>query len=118
MVNQWNTETHNTLESFPDPELATTGCAQKNHLIQTTERHVLLATDLHSGNVLKSQRKPWLVIDIKPYIGDPAYDLTQHLLNCKGRLQSKPLDTLNRLADLAEVNALRLRVLGIRGSIM
>jgi len=38
---------------------------------------VLLATDLHAGNVLRSERKPWLVIDPKLFIGDPAYDATQ-----------------------------------------
>jgi streptomycin 6-kinase len=30
--------------------------------------------DLHAGNVLATQREPWLVIDPKPFIGDPAFD--------------------------------------------
>ena len=30
----------------------------------------------HSG-------RPWLVIDPKPFVGDPAYDATQHLFNCE-----------------------------------
>ena len=38
---------------------------------------VLLATDLHAENVLAAQREPWLVIDPKPYVGDPAYDVLQ-----------------------------------------
>ena len=42
----------------------------------------VLATRLHVGNVLRSFREPWLVIDPKPFLGDPAYDATQHLLNC------------------------------------
>ena len=42
---------------------------------------LLLHTDLHAGNVLAAEREPWLVIDPKPYVGDPAYDVTQHIFN-------------------------------------
>jgi streptomycin 6-kinase len=42
---------------------------------------VLLHTDLHAGNVLAAEREPWLAIDPKPYVGDPAYDVTQHVFN-------------------------------------
>jgi streptomycin 6-kinase len=42
---------------------------------------VLLHTDLHAGNVLAAQREPWLAIDPKPYVGDPTYDVTQHIFN-------------------------------------
>ena len=61
---------------------------------------VLLATDLHAGNVLRAQREVWLVIDPKPFLGDPAYDATQHLLNCSARLCSEPDRTIRGLADL------------------
>ena len=42
---------------------------------------MLLHTDLHAGNVLAAEREPWLAIDPKPYVGDPAYDVTQHIFN-------------------------------------
>jgi streptomycin 6-kinase len=42
---------------------------------------VLLHTDLHAGNVLAAEREPWLAIDPKPYVGDPACDVTQHIFN-------------------------------------
>jgi streptomycin 6-kinase len=42
---------------------------------------VLLHTDLHAGNVLAADRERWLAIDPKPYVGDPAYDVTQHIFN-------------------------------------
>lgn len=109
MVKQWNTETYANLDQFPNPELAIEGCQLKEKLIDSTEVEVLLATDLHAGNVLKAQRKPWLVIDIKPYFGDPTYDLTQHILNCKERLISNPGKTIQRVAKLARVNPLRLK---------
>ena len=71
---------------------------------------MLLATDLHAGNVLRAQRQPWLVIDPKPFVGDRAYDATQHLLNCKGRLSSAPGATIRRFADLLEVDHERVRL--------
>ena len=70
---------------------------------------VLLATDLHPGNVLKAEREPWLVIDPKPFVGDKAYDATQHLLNRRERLRSQPHDTINSFADLLEVDRERVQ---------
>jgi len=109
MVEQWNKETYEDLDKFPDPILAKEACLLKEELVASTRRQVLLATDLHAGNVLQAQRKDWLVIDIKPYIGDPAYDLTQHLLNCKERLHSDPGQTIHRLAKLSEISVDRLK---------
>lgn len=71
---------------------------------------VLLGTDVHAGNLLCAQREPWLVIDPKPFAGDPAYDGTQHLLNCLDRLSSNPLQTINAFARRPCVDAERLRL--------
>jgi streptomycin 6-kinase len=70
----------------------------------------LLATDLHAGNVLRAQREPWLVIDPKPFIGDRAYDATQHLFNCMERMLASPAATIRRFADLLEVDHERVRL--------
>ena len=75
-----------------------------------TAPEVLLATDLHAGNVLRSKRAPWLVIDPKPFIGDPAYDVTQHLFNCSERLRSDPLGLIHRMGDLLDVDHGRIRL--------
>lgn len=72
-------------------------------------RDVLLCTDLHAGNVLSSDREPWLMIDPKPYVGDPAYDLVQHLLNCRRRLHADPRGLVKRVADLSGVDRERLQ---------
>ena len=59
----------------------------------SADREVLLCTDLHAGNVLAARREPWLVIDPKPFVGDPCYDVLQHLLNCArtpGRRPGRP----------------------------
>ncbi|MEX2395174.1 MAG: aminoglycoside phosphotransferase family protein [Actinomycetota bacterium] len=75
----------------------------------TTEREVLLCTDLHAANVLAAEREPWLVVDPKPYVGDPAYDALQHMLNCDGRLRADPNGLSDRMAGLLEVDAHRVR---------
>jgi hypothetical protein len=55
-------------------------------------------------------REPWLVIDPKPFVGDPAYDATQHLRNCDLRLRSDPDGTIRRFADLLGVDHDRVRL--------
>jgi streptomycin 6-kinase len=69
----------------------------------------LLATDLHAGNIIQAQREPWLVIDPRPYVGDPAYDATQHLLN-RAIARSNPLDTIRKFAELAGLDLERVRL--------
>ncbi len=53
-------------------------------------------TDLHVVYALSGQRCPWLLIDPKPYVGDPHYDVLQHLLNCNGlpRARADPIGLL------------------------
>jgi streptomycin 6-kinase len=70
----------------------------------------LLCTDLHAGNVLAADREPWLVIDPKPFIGDPAYDAVQHMLNCDERLATNPAGLSRRMAELLGVDPERVRL--------
>jgi DNA-binding transcriptional ArsR family regulator len=74
-----------------DPGLARAGADMLRGLARTAGRSVLLCTDLHAENVLSSEREPWLGIDPKPFIGDPAFDPVQHILNCDRRLASDPI---------------------------
>lgn len=64
-----------------DQGLARAGIELFRALPSTAERSVLLATDLHPDNVLAAEREPWLVIDPKPYVGDPTYDPLQHMVH-------------------------------------
>lgn len=41
----------------------------------------LLHTDLHYTNVLAAYRSPWLAIDPKPMVGDPAFEVAPALWN-------------------------------------
>lgn len=68
----------------------------------------LLVTDLHAANVLAAQREPWLVIDPKPFVGDPAYDVTQHLMNCEERLLADPVGLCARMAALCDLDTERV----------
>jgi streptomycin 6-kinase len=58
---------------------------------------------------LAGERRSWLLIDPKPYVGDPHYDVLQHLLNCADTLQSDPHGLLHRVAELACLDADRVR---------
>ena len=92
-----------------DPGLAREGIALFRKLPGTAGSRVLLCTDLHGDNILAALRRPWLVIDPKPYIGDPAYDVLQHMLNCEERLAADPGALALRMADLAGLDGDRVR---------
>ena len=49
------------------------------------------------------------MIDPKPFVGDAAYDATQHLLNCTERLHANPTGLAARMAGLLGVDPVRLR---------
>jgi streptomycin 6-kinase len=91
-----------------EPGLAREGIGLFRGLPGSAPRQVLLCTDLHAGNVLAAEREPWLAIDPKPYVGDPAYDLLQHLLNNDERLLAEPRDFPRRMADRVGVDPGRL----------
>jgi streptomycin 6-kinase len=109
MTESWIAETRADAGRWPDTGLVGEGLRLLHELPRTAPIDVLLATDLHAGNVLRSKREPWLVIDPKPFVGDPAYDATQHLFNCDDRLRSDPYGTIHRIADLLHLDRERVR---------
>lgn len=106
----WSGETLAHAADWPDAGLVREGLRLFEELPRTSSIGTLLATDLHAGNVLRAKRQPWLAIDPKPFVGDPAYDATQHLFNCDARLRSDPEGTIRRFADLLEVEHARVRL--------
>ena len=110
MLNAWRQETLSEARYWPDAVLVREGLQTLEALGKPSPADVLLATDLHAGNVLRSERESWLVIDPKPFIGERSYDLVQHLQNCEVRLHTDPIGMVKRLADFAEVDAERLRL--------
>jgi streptomycin 6-kinase len=90
-----------------DPGIARAGIELFRSLPASADRQVVLATDLHAQNILAARREPWLAIDPKPHVGDPAYDPLQHMINCD-RVLTDPVGLARRLADLLELDAQRL----------
>jgi streptomycin 6-kinase len=93
-----------------DPAIARAGIELFRRLPGTVQRPVLLCTDLHPDNVLAAAREPWLAIDPKPYVGDPAYDTLQHMLNFPGRLAADPAGLAGHMAGLLDLDADRVRL--------
>ncbi len=69
---------------------------------------LLLHTDLHAGNVLAAGREPWLAIDPKPFVGDPAYDVTQHIFNGVFRQGADAGALAARMASLLDLDLSRI----------
>lgn len=93
-----------------DPGLVELGVSLFRTLPREPCNQVLLCTDLHGENVLAAEREPWLAIDPKPYVGDPCYDLLQHMLNRIDRDRADPVALAARMAGLVEVDAERVRL--------
>jgi streptomycin 6-kinase len=110
LLSHWAEETLAQPGKRSDEGMVQEGLRLFRELPRSASSEMLLATDLHAGNVLRAQREPWLVIDPKPFVGDPAYDATQHLLNCMERLRSDPRGTIRRFSDLLEVDDERVRL--------
>lgn len=109
-------KTANALPAGLDPGMAREGLTLFRSLPLDAEREVLLCTDLHAGNILAAEREPWLLIDPKPYVGDPTYDALQHMLNCDRRLYDDPRGLTRRLANLLDLDADRLLLCCSRGA--
>jgi len=110
MAASWSAETTVNEARWLDHGIVRAGLHLFQELPRNAPTETLLATDLHAGNVLRAEREPWLVIDPKPFVGDLAYDATQHLLNCTARLAANPDGTIARVADLLGVDRERVRL--------
>ncbi|MES0812480.1 aminoglycoside phosphotransferase family protein [Roseibium sp. SCPC15] len=72
---------------------------------------VLLHQDLHGHNVLSSAREPWLAIDPKPLVGDPAFALSPIVRSFEfGHSKQAALYRLDRLSDELSLDRERARL--------
>lgn len=88
--------------------LAEEGIRLLRELPRSSDDAFLLHTDLHAGNVLAAEREPWLAIDPKPYVGDPAYDVTQHIFNGVFVEGGDVGDLASRMACLLDIDLSRI----------
>jgi streptomycin 6-kinase len=96
----WADELEGRLTRHPvaDPGLARHALVTMRERPDACDHPVLLHGDLNPTNVLAAEREPWLAIDPKPMLGDPAYDGSRLVA------QPDPLD----LSDPASAVAGRL----------
>ncbi|MFI5697908.1 aminoglycoside phosphotransferase family protein [Kribbella sp. NPDC051586] len=76
---------------------------------------ILIHGDFHPRNILRAEREPWLAVDPKGYVGDPAYDATT-LLRTRAAHQLGADDLISLLnhelelfAETAELDPERIR---------
>ena len=110
MLDHWTAETRNGSAQWTDAALVEQGLELLRELPASAPSSVLLITDLHAGNVLNATREAWLAIDPKPFVGDPAYDATQHIFNCLERMLADPFGTMRRMSELLVVEYDRVRL--------
>jgi streptomycin 6-kinase len=85
-------------------------------LLSSMDELVLLHGDLHHYNILSAEREPWLAIDPKGVVGEPAYELGAWLRNPVPHVFSWPdarQVTARRVDQFAELLGLdRQRIIG------
>ncbi len=97
--------------------------AHIGELIPLQAEPVLLHGDLHHGNILAARRRPWLAIDPKGVVGEPAYD-TGSLLYNPAELLGKPQPgkvlerRIDRLAEELDLDKARVRGWGLSRAVL
>lgn len=85
---------------------------------------MLLHGDLHHDNILMARRQPWLAIDPKGLVGEPAYETGALLRNALARVfsDSQPRRVLARrvdqLAEKLELDRVRVRDWGLAQGVL
>jgi streptomycin 6-kinase len=72
-------------------------------LLDSMADEVLLHGDLHHWNILSAEREPWLAIDPKGIVGEPAYEV--------GALLRNELDWVTKKPDPQRLTARRVAIL-------
>ena len=84
-------------------------------LLASAAEPVVLHGDLHHDNILRAEREPWLAIDPKGVIGEPAYEVGALLRNPSPELLEAPdparllARRLDQFADELDLDRERLR---------
>ena len=73
-----------------------------DELASSQDELLLCHQDLHGGNILRAEREPWLAIDPKPILAEPAYDAVALIRDAKPTLAAlrRRLDLLSELLGL------------------
>jgi streptomycin 6-kinase len=85
---------------------------------------VLLHGDLHHENILSAQRAPWLALDPKGILGEPAYEVGALLRNPLPQLLQRPdpgrvmARRVDQLAEALEIERARIRGWGLAQAVL
>lgn len=85
---------------------------------------VLLHGDLHQDNILAAERQPWLAIDPKGLIGEPAYETGSLLRNPPPQILHVPQPgqllarRIDQLAEELDLDRARIRNWGLAQSVL
>lgn len=109
VLDAWADELEGRLDRHgpADPGLGRSAVATFRDRPRASPRDVLLHGDLNPTNVLSAEREPWLAIDAKPMVGDPAYDGVRLVT------QPDPLATADAAATVASRLAVVAEGLGV-----
>lgn len=112
-------------EKNPLPEYLIEKCEELiNHLIKTSTKLVVNHGDLHHGNILSAQREPWLSIDPKGIVAEPAFETASMLRNPYPELGRQPnideilANRIHILAEELELNPARIQQWGLVQAIL
>ncbi len=93
-------------------------------LIGSMAEPMLLHGDLHHDNILAAERQPWLALDPKGVIGEPAYEVGALLRNPAPRLLDEPQPgrilarRIHRLSEDLGFDRARLRGWGLAQAVL
>jgi streptomycin 6-kinase len=116
-ADEWQDEVQSGAAEFPDalPASVVEGAVAVVDELGRYQPELVVHGDFHARNILRAEREPWLAVDPKGYVGDPAYDGGTLLLPRAAALMGSD-DLLERLerelqvfAEAAELDPARVR---------
>jgi streptomycin 6-kinase len=122
LITRWGRELPERFERLGEPFEATLlrqAVAMCTELAAPQTQPVLANRDFHLGNVLAAVREPWLLIDPKPLVGEPAFD-TGHFLRSllRPKLDARlAAQLIRRLAGELDLNPERVRAWALLRSV-
>ena len=116
-MTQWTESLLQDAADFADalPKPAVDEAVATLRELGTDQPEVVIHGDLHARNILNAEREPWLVVDPKGLVGDPAYDGGTFLktygptLLAKGNRDRAVFRCLDTFAEAAELDRERVR---------
>jgi streptomycin 6-kinase len=114
LVSRWSEDwpaVHDRHDRPFSDELVCEALSLASELATPDGDEVLVNRDPHLGNVLAAGREPWLLIDPKPLVGEPAFDGGYLLLDLLGTAPTPKAatDLADRVAEGLGVAARRVR---------